>query len=179
MGGYGFLAGLPFWQVYLSLLGIVLVRAQATYWIGRAIGAGVQRTGFAHRLGARLGRAERLVGRYGPPAVTVSFVTIGLQTAVNLVAGAMRMRFPRYLVAMVVGSLIWALLYSLGGLAVIATWWDLFTRSPVLAVAVAVVVVAAAAAVVAWRRARTRARTPEDGNTTAETVPAIARPEDI
>ncbi|HEY3682338.1 MAG TPA: VTT domain-containing protein [Streptosporangiaceae bacterium] len=161
MGGYGFLAGLPFWQVYLALLGIILVRAQATYWIGRAIGAGVQRSGFAQRLGARLARAERLVGRYGPPAVTVSFLTVGLQTAVNLVAGAMRMRFPRYLVAMVVGSLVWALLYSLGGLAIIATWWDLFTRSPALAVAVAVIVVGAVAAAVIWRRARRQPR-PED-----------------
>lgn len=173
MGGYGFLAGLPFWQVYLALFGIVLARAQATYWIGRGIGAGVQRTGAARRLGDRLARAERLVGRFGPPAVTVSFVTVGLQTAVNLVAGAMRMRFPRYLAAMVVGSMVWALLYSLGGLAVVATWWRLFTRSPALAIGVAALVVVAAAAAVTWRRARRRrpggvGRTPSGEN--AETT---------
>lgn len=148
---YGFLDGLPFWAVYLSLFGIVLARAQATYWIGRAIGAGVHRSALARRLGSRLGRAEDLVGRYGPPAVTVSFVTVGLQTAINLVAGTMRMRFVRYLVAMLAGCLVWALVYSAG----VATLWSLFTRSPVLAVGVAVVLVAVAAGVIIWRRSRT------------------------
>ena len=148
---YGFLDGLPFWAVYLSLFGIVSARAQATYWIGRAIGAGVHRSAPARRLGARLGRAEDLVGRYGPPAVTVSFVTVGLQTAINLVAGTMRMRFARYLVAMLVGCLVWALVYSVG----VATLWSLFTRSPVLAAGTAVVVVAAAAGVIVRRRSRT------------------------
>ena len=164
---YGFLDGLPFWAVYLSLLGIVFARAQATYWIGRAIGAGVHRSALARRLGDRLGRAEDLVGRYGPPAVTVSFVTVGLQTALNLVAGTMRMRFVRYLAAMLIGCLIWALVYSVGGLAVIVTWWSLFTRSPALAVAVALVAIAAVAGVIIWRRSRTvgtPVRTDRDGS---------------
>lgn len=151
---YGFLDGRPFWVVYLGLFAIVLVRAQATYWLGRAVGAGVHRSAIARRLGSRLTRAERLVGRYGPPAVTVSFVTVGLQTAMNLVAGTMRMRFARYLPAMIIGSLVWALLYSLGGLAVLAAWWRLFTASPVVAVTVAVLLAAAVAALVLGRRAR-------------------------
>lgn len=160
---YGFLDGLPFWVVYLSLLGIVFARAQATYWAGRAIGAGVHRSAIARRLGTRLGRAEDLVGRYGPPAVTVSFVTVGFQTAMNLVAGTMRMQFARYLVAMLVGCLVWALVYSLGGLAVIATWWNLFTRSPALAVTLAVVVAAAVVAFVLWRRSRRTEEEDEPG----------------
>ena len=151
---YGFLDGRPFWVVYLSLFAIVLARAQATYWLGRAIGAGVHRSALARRLGSRLARAERLVGRYGPPAVTVSFVTVGLQTAMNLVAGTMRMRFGRYLLAMVIGSLVWALLYSLGGLAVLAAWWHLFTTSPALAITIAVLAAAVITALVLHRRTR-------------------------
>lgn len=169
---YGFLEGRPFWVVYLSLLVIVLARAQATYWLGRAIGAGVHRSALARRLGSRLARAERLVGRYGPPAVTVSFATVGLQTAMNLVAGTMRMRFGRYLVAMIIGSLVWALLYSLGGLAVLAAWWRLFTASPPLAITVAVLAVAVLAVVIVRRRTRRAA------DSAAEPVPETAGPEE-
>ncbi|GAB3208047.1 DedA family protein [Marinactinospora thermotolerans] len=154
---YEFLEGRPFWIVYLALLGIVFCRAQATYWIGRGIGAGLHRSGWGRRIGPRLDRAEKLIDRFGPPAVTLSFLTVGIQTAVNLAAGAMRMRFPRYLVAMFVGCLAWAAVYSLGGLAVIAVWWELFLHSPLLAVTAAVVAAALIGAGVWWRR-RTRSR---------------------
>ncbi|MFC7327790.1 DedA family protein [Marinactinospora rubrisoli] len=149
---YEFLEGRPFWVVYAALLGIVFARAQATYWIGRGIGAGVHRSGLARRLGERLTRAERLIDRFGPPAVTLSFLTVGIQTAVNLAAGAMRMSFPRYLAAMFVGCLAWAAVYSLGGMAVIGAWWSLFLRSPLLAVTVAVLAGAAVVGIVLWRR---------------------------
>lgn len=153
---YEFLEGRPFWVVYFSLLGIVLARAQATYWLGRGFGAGMHRSRFAERFGPRLARAENLINRFGPPAVTLSFMTVGVQTAVNLAAGGMRMRFPRYLIAMFVGCLIWAAIYSLGGMAVLAVWWRLFLHSPILAGTV--VAAAAGAAAVGWRRRRTAAR---------------------
>ncbi|MEY9213611.1 VTT domain-containing protein [Thermobifida halotolerans] len=151
---YEFLEGRPFWVVYFSLLGIVFARAQATYWLGRGLGAGVHRSRIGRRIGSRLVRAENLINRFGPPAVTLSFLTIGVQTAVNLASGAMRMRFPRYLVAMFLGCLAWAAVYSLGGMAVIAAWWGLFLRSPWLAVAATVLVAVAAVAFGAWRRRR-------------------------
>lgn len=150
----GFMAGWPFWAVFLTLLGIVFARVQATYWLGRGVSLGLHHPRMAERLGARLERAERMIDRFGPPAVTLSFLTVGIQSAVNFSAGAMRMRFGRYLVAMLLGCLIWATVYSLGGLAVIAVWWSLFLRSPLLALAVTLSAVAGAALAVRLRRAR-------------------------
>ncbi|GAA3750695.1 membrane protein DedA with SNARE-associated domain [Spinactinospora alkalitolerans] len=163
---YEFLEGRPFWVVYSALFGIVFCRAQATYWIGRGLDAGLHRSRFARRVGDRLTRAQHLINRFGPPAVTLSFMTVGIQTAVNLAAGAMRMRFGRYLTAMVIGCLIWAAIYSLGGLAVIAAWWSLFLHSPLLAIAVGALA-ATGVLCYAWsRRSRGRRRSerpaPED-----------------
>ncbi|KUP97211.1 DedA family protein [Thermobifida cellulosilytica] len=163
---YEFLEGRPFWVVYCSLLGIVFARAQATYWLGRGLGAGVHRSRIGQHIGPRLVRAENLINRFGPPAVTLCFLTVGIQTAVNLTSGAMRMRFGRYLVAMFLGCLAWAAVYSLGGMAVLAAWWGLFLHSPWLAVAVTAAVLAAAAAVVAWRRRRATA--PAEGGAQPE-----------
>ncbi|GAA3766083.1 DedA family protein [Salinactinospora qingdaonensis] len=164
---YGFLEGLPFWGVYLSLFCIVFARTQLIYWAGRGIGAGVHRSRIAARLGDRLTRAERLINRFGAPAVTLSFATVGLQTAVNLAAGVMRMGYIRYLVALFFGSLIWATLYSLGGVAAITAWWSLFLSSPLLAVAVAVLL-GAAVILLVWRRRSARGAEPGDDNDDSE-----------
>lgn len=170
---YGFLDGMPFAVIFFSLFGIVVARALVTYGIGRMISSGLRGSRLARRLGPALTRAEELVGRYGPPVVTLSFATVGFQTAANLAAGTARMRFVRYVIAMLVGALLWALIYSLGGMAVVVSWWHLFTRSPALAITVAVVVVVAAAAVITYRarrRARRREtvgdRKPESADTT-------------
>ncbi len=159
MPEFDFLDGQPFWIVYFTLLGVVLCRAQATYWIGRGLGAGVTRSRMGARLGPRLDAARRRIDRYGAPVVTLSFCTVGVQTAVNLAAGAMRMRFPRYLAAMFVGSLIWAGLWGvvIGGL--VGTWFSLFLDSPWAALGVAVL----AAAVVAVMVLRSRRSRTADG----------------
>ncbi|WP_067963736.1 DedA family protein [Nocardiopsis trehalosi] len=153
---YEFLRGQPFWIVYAVLFVIVLLRTQATYWIGRGVGAGLHRSRLGARLGDRLRRAERLINRFGPPVVTLSYATVGIQTAVHAAAGAMRMSFPRYLAAMLPGCALWAAIYSLGGLAVVAVWWRLFLESPALAAGAAAVVLAVLAAVAVLRRRRAR-----------------------
>ncbi|MDA0563073.1 VTT domain-containing protein [Streptomonospora sp. S1-112] len=172
---YEFLNGQPFWIVYAALFVIVFARTQATYWIGRGLGAGLHRSRAGRRLGDRLARAEALINRFGPPVVTVSYATVGFQTAIHLAAGAMRMSFVRYLVAMLPGCAGWAAIYSLGGLAVLAVWWDLFLRSPELAVAAgAVLVVAVVAGVLVARRRRARAgaASAEDSTDQADTPSA-------
>ncbi|GLU46664.1 DedA family protein [Nocardiopsis ansamitocini] len=151
---YAFLDGQPYWVVYFSLLGIVLARAQMTYWIGRGVGAGLHRSRLAERIGAKLAKAEHLINRFGPPAVTFSFLTVGIQTAVNLAAGAMRMAFPRYLVAMFVGCLIWAGIYSVGVVVVLNALRGLFLHSPSLAVAAVLLLLGGLALVLWWRRSR-------------------------
>ena len=151
---YGFLSGHPFVVVYLALFGIVFLRAQATYWLGRLLGAGLYRTRLGARIEPRLERSRAIIDRYGPPAVTASFLTIGLQTAVNATAGATRMRFIRYLIAMLAGCAAWAAIYSLGGIAILTAWWRAFTYSPALAIALLL----ALAIGVAWWAQRRRAR---------------------
>jgi|SRR5690625_3039614 len=167
---YGFLDGQPFWIVYAALFAIAFARTQTIYWIGRGVGAGLHRSRLAERIGDRLGRAERLINRFGPPVVTVSYATVGIQSAIHLSAGAMRMSFWRYLLAMLPGCAGWAAIYSLGGLAVIAVWWELFLHSPYMAAAA--IALAAAAAAIAVTLIRRRRRAAGNAPTAAESEEA-------
>ena len=114
------LAELPFWQAFVALFAIVMVRSNATYWVGRGTIAGWSRA--RGTSGVVVARAERLVNRLGPVAVTLSYLTIGVQTAVHLTAGFMRMALRWYVPAAVVGSALWAALYATIGLAVVEAW---------------------------------------------------------
>ena len=115
--------GWPFVAVFAFLFVVAMARSNATYWAGRGLRAGGGRT----RLSAHLDRpavvrAEALVGRYGPVAVALSFLTVGVQTVVNAAAGALRMPLSRYVPATVVGSLAWATLYTTVGFTVVEAW---------------------------------------------------------
>lgn len=115
------LADLPFWQAFLGLFVIVMARSNATYWIGRGAIAGWRR----HRPrpeGESRVRAEALIRRLGPVAVALSYLTIGIQTAVHLTAGVLRMPQRSYLPAAVVGSMAWAALYATIGIAIVQAW---------------------------------------------------------
>jgi membrane protein DedA with SNARE-associated domain len=154
---YEFLQGQPFWIAYLALFGIVFARTQATYWLGRGLGRGVRSTRRGRRLGPRLDRAERLINRFGPPVITVSYATVGFQTAAHLMAGAMRMGFIRYLLAMIPGCALWAALYGLGGLAVLAAVAEAFTHMPLLTALLVTAAVVAGAVLITRRVRRVRA----------------------
>ncbi len=109
---------LPFGVALAALFAIVMVRVNATYWLGRGVVAGFARTRFGGSLQKpQAARAQALIQRWGPYAVVVSFLTIGLQTAINLSAGAARMPLRRYLPAAIAGSALWAVLYATIGLA--------------------------------------------------------------
>jgi membrane protein DedA with SNARE-associated domain len=149
------LAALPFWQAFLALFASAMVRSNGTYWVGRGAVAGWRRYRGAH--GDLTARAERLIHRFGPFAVTLSYLTVGIQTAIHLTAGVVRMPLRWYLPAAVVGSVVWAVLYATIGLAVVQAWLAAEAGSW-WGVLVVVVVIAA---VVAWLVARRRrARTP-------------------
>jgi uncharacterized membrane protein YfcA len=79
----------------------------------------------------------------------------------------MRMRFPRYLAAMFVGSLIWAGLWGvvIGGL--VGTWFSLFLDSPWAALGVAALAAAVVAAMV-LRSRRSRTADGASGDTAVE-----------
>jgi len=152
------LAELPFWQAFAALFVIVLVRSNATYWVGRGAITGWHRARGTHAAVAV--RAEKLLNRLGPVAVTLSYLTIGLQTAVHFTAGLMRMALRWYLPASLLGSAVWAALYATIGLAVVQAWIAAQAGSPW---GVAVLVLVATGAAVAWLvRRRARRHTAQD-----------------
>ncbi|WP_333620176.1 DedA family protein [Dietzia sp.] len=118
---------LPFAIAYAILFVIVFARANATYWLGRGATAGGSRF---ERIRARLespsmDRARDIVARWGVAAVPLCFLTVGVQTAVNLLAGAMKMPLRRYFPAVALGSLIWALIYATAGTVLFTLLWRL------------------------------------------------------
>ncbi|NNU28421.1 DedA family protein [Isoptericola sediminis] len=149
------LDGFPFWIVYLAAFCLVMVRAGATYWLGRGVARGTVRTRAAELLtGDRATRVIDRIHRWGPPAVTFSFFTVGIQTVVNLAAGYLRMPFGRYLVALTFGSLIWAAIWTTVGTAVVWGAVLLFLEQPAVLAALAVL----AAGLTVWLLLRRRSR---------------------
>ncbi len=174
---YG-LDGFPFAGVVVALFFIVVARAQGTYWLGRGLAAGTLRTSFARRAGEHLSgpgmsRALRLLHRWGAIAVTLSFLTVGVQTMVNGGAGLTRMPYARYTIAMIPGAVAWAFIYATVGLTAFYAAVQAAAGTP-WAVALAVVGLAAGViAVVRWRRRRYASAV---GSSAAEgePVPAVA-----
>jgi membrane protein DedA with SNARE-associated domain len=153
-----FLDELGFVELLAALFVIVLVRAQATYWVARAVVTGAASRRWGRWLESpALTRASALLARYGAPAVTVSFLTVGLQTMINAAAGAARMRFGVYLLAMLPGCAAWALIYATVGFALLWAVIGAAAGSP-LGVAVLVALAAAVVAAVLLLRRRGIAR---------------------
>lgn len=122
----------PFGIAFAALFVIVMLRANATYWLGRgALRGGKLSQKFAHHLeGPHMQRAQRFAARFGVVAVPLSFLTIGIQTAINFSAGFTLMPLRRYLPAVIVGCVLWALLYSTVGMvgwSAITALWDQIT----------------------------------------------------
>jgi len=149
------LEGKPFAITFAVLFGIVLLRAQATYWLGRGVTTGILHTRLAPKLESpKTARAISALNRWGPPLVTVSFLTIGFQTVVNAAAGLIRMPWIRYTVAMLIGCIAWALIYATVGFAAVEAGIALAAHSPWALVGVIVLMVVVVAAVVIARRRR-------------------------
>ncbi|KHL15069.1 membrane protein DedA with SNARE-associated domain [Mumia flava] len=156
----------PALGVWLFFFVVVVLRAQATYWIARFATVQVldhthPQSGWRARVhgwlsGERARAGLDLVQRWGVLAVPLSFLTVGAQTVVNAAAGMVRMPFARYLPAMLVGCAIWALVWTTIGLSAfyaalgagLSTGWGLAVA--VLALLTVVVVLA----VLRRRRAR-------------------------
>ncbi|MFD6178914.1 MULTISPECIES: DedA family protein [unclassified Isoptericola] len=162
------IAGVPFWVVYVAAFAIVLVRAQATYWAGRGVARGTSRGRFAEML-ARPGAVAVVdrVHRWGPPAVTLSFFTVGVQTLVNLAAGYLRMPFGRYLVALLAGCAVWAGIWTTVGTAAVNGAIAVGLHHPVTLALIG----AAAVALVAWVASRVARRVRAMPDAVPDTVP--------
>ena len=147
-----FFRGLPFPLAVGALFVIVTVRAGATYALGRAAHAGAERTRLRRMLAsARFDRAHVLVTRWGAPVVAASFLTVGIQTLVNLAAGVTRMPLRRYLPALAFGGLCWAVLYATVGLLTFSALRELYALSPVGAVLLGVGLVGGLMAYLVWQ----------------------------
>lgn len=162
-----------FWPTYLFLFLVVMLRANATYWVARGISVGARRWGRSrgHR-GERWHKAQELVRRWGAGAVVVCFLTVGIQTAVNATAGAVRMPLRRYLPAVALGGALWALVYATVGLAAVHAWLIAAVQWPGT-IPVTAVVVAAVATGLIWRHRRSTAK---DEPPPVAGIDAVTRP---
>lgn len=143
----------PWIWVWLGLYFIIFCRAGGTYLIGRAARRGVTRIGAIQKVMASSAyqRAEAAIDRWGPPAVVVSFLTIGFQTAINLAAGAIRMRWYRYLPALLIGGALWATIYASIGSLSYKTFVMAFERWPVATIGITVVLALGLIGWIIWR----------------------------
>jgi membrane protein DedA with SNARE-associated domain len=94
---------------------------------------------------------QQMVARWGAPVVTVSFLTVGIQTLVNLAAGVMRMPLRRYIPALIVGSILWAFLYATVGFATFAGWRQVYELSPTAAIVILMVLLVGLAGYIVWQ----------------------------
>ena len=151
--------------LFVFLFVVVLLRAQATYWLARGAASGaVLATGRQGFLGTmarwfdgpipRKGAA--MLDKWGIIVIPLCFLTVGIQTAVNAGAGLVRMRWSTYTIAMIPGCVLWALLYGLGTLAVFAAAIRAIAGSPWGWAGLALII-ALIAAKIAWGRRKRRA----------------------
>ncbi|HEY0119942.1 MAG TPA: hypothetical protein VGC04_14300 [Cellulomonas sp.] len=166
---YG-LTGKPFVVVLVVLFAIVLARSHLTYWAGRGVRRGAmygqERIGgpaWWQRMVMRLGafasspparRGLSLLHRFGPTAVTLAYLTVGVQTAVFAGAGLIRMPYGRFTVASVPGAAAWAVVWSTVGFGAVWAAFALAARSPWMLAGVLVVLAALVVTLVMHARRR-------------------------
>ncbi len=135
-----------------ALFAIVMARANGTYWLGRGLVAGAQRTRLARWIdNPSYRRTHQLLDRWGAPLVTACFLTVGFQTLVNLAAGSVKMSLSRYLPAVTLGSIIWATIYGTLGFASFKAFLVAYDRNPAVTLLATVILAAMLAAYVYTR----------------------------
>ncbi len=132
---------------------VAFLRAGATYLIGRGVTAGVIRWRAPN---PRTRAAMERVGTWGAPVVALSFLTVGFQTIVNLSAGLIEMRWPRYLLGLVPGAAAWATVWSTIGMAAFYALLGGLRGEPWAALAGIAVVLVAGVIYLALRRRAAR-----------------------
>ena len=154
------LAGAPFAAIFAFFFAVAFIRTLVTYWVARFVaGLTIDRTQpqrpvlvraqtWSRSRAAQQGTA--FINRWGVLAVPLSFLTVGVQTFVQISAGVTRMPLRRYLPAVALGSAIWALIYGSIGMAVILAWLETGGHWPPVLLLLAVVT----ALVVMHRRRR-------------------------
>ena len=114
---------LPYPGVFLFFWCLAMMRSHTMYWIGRGITAGTARTRWVSLLESPVyARAQAWSARWGVLAVPVSFLTVGIQSVIQLSAGVARMPLRRYVAATAAGAIVWATVYTTIGMAILTAW---------------------------------------------------------
>lgn len=121
------------------------------YWLGRTQGPRLRGSRAVSRLGAEhWDRATRLLRRHGAAAVLATRLLPVVRTLTPAAAGCSGLRYPRFAVASLCGSMLWSLLYVGGGrmamtaaettLGALGTggWWVVGAAAGVTAAVIAV-----------------------------------------
>jgi membrane protein DedA with SNARE-associated domain len=113
------------------------------------------------------------VHRWGPFAVTLAYLTVGVQTAVFAGAGVLRMPYLRFTLASLPGAVAWAAIWGTVGIGAVWGALSLAAGSPWGLVALGVVIAAVAAAgITATRR---RATAPAETADVDDPAPTVTR----
>ncbi len=164
----------PFVWIYLFFVAGACARSQAMYWIGRGATEGAVRTRFSRLLDSRhMGMAKKAVERWGMPVIPLSFLTIGLQSAVQVTIGLLRVGWLRFTLWSIPGWLVWALIYATGGTVALWAIIELAMHSPWLLVALVFVGAGLTWYLIRRRRsgADQRAVSPEGDSESTECLP--------
>lgn len=99
-----------------------IVRTCLVYWVAALAAKGSARL---HRIREATERplyrkARAFINRWGVIAVPLCFLTVGFQTAVIVTTGFTRMPLRRWIPAMLMGTLMWAAIYTTIGFAILA-----------------------------------------------------------
>ena len=114
---------LPYPWVFLFFWCLAMMRSHTMYWIGRGITAGTARSRWVSLLESPVyARAQAWSARWGVLAVPVSFLTVGIQSVIQLSVGVARMPLRHYVAATAAGAIAWAAVYTTIGMAILTAW---------------------------------------------------------
>ena len=114
---------LPYPWVFLFFWCLAMMRSHTMYWIGRGVTVGTAHTRWSSLLESPMyARAQSWSARWGVLAVPMSFLTVGLQSFIQISAGVARMPLRRYVVATAAGAIVWAAVYTTIGMAIVTAW---------------------------------------------------------
>lgn len=110
-------------EVALAFMWVVgIVRTSIVYALGALAAEGGARLDRIRRAMDRplYRKARAFINRWGVIAVPLCFLTVGLQTAVIITTGFTKMPLRRWVPAMLVGTFMWACIYTTIGFAILA-----------------------------------------------------------
>ena len=156
------LSNFPFWGAWIFMYVLGTLRGQGTYWIGRGASSAVTHVGSEEEHDSKWAKIKAwldsdrtktgrtLVHKIGVVAVPLSYLTVGLQTAVLAAAGLVRIQWWKFTVAQIPGAIAWATIYSGVGLAGWSAVLAIFTGDGIVPAIVFVVLVAVVIAAIVF-----------------------------